>query len=60
MSQGFPLTKLFVSTEKKESPLCEGQKENKGVFATSPIKKLGEYSILPTDPQIMEIMDKAG
>ena len=60
MSQGYPLTKLFASTETKESPLCEGQKENKGVFATAPIKQLGEYSILPTDPQIMKMMDKAG
>jgi len=60
MSQGYPLTKLFASTEKKESPLCEGQKENMGMFATSPIKQLGEYSILPNDPQVMGMMDKAG
>ena len=54
MSQGYPLTKLFAYTTEKDSPL-----HGKGIFATSPITS-GEYSILPTDPQIRELMEKAG
>ena len=55
MKQGYPLTKLFSSTEKKNS-LLHGE----GMFATSPITQLGEYSTLPTDPQIIDLIDKAG
>lgn len=54
MSQGYPLTKLFAYTTEKDSPL-----HGKGIFATSPIT-IGEYSILPTDPHIRELMEKAG
>lgn len=52
MSQGYPLTKLYSSIEQKPSPL-----HGSGIFATSSITP-GEYSILPTDPKIVEMVEK--
>ena len=54
MSQGYPLAKLLSSIEEKESPI-----HGNGIFATSSVGS-GEYSALPTDPQIADIVEKFG
>ncbi|KAL9189295.1 hypothetical protein ACHAXT_011785 [Thalassiosira profunda] len=53
-AQGYPLAKLLASVEKRESPL-----HGEGLFAVASVQP-GEYSILPNDPKILDIVETFG